>query len=153
MNSLVILDFPQAGEREMNLFQEPSWCLQSFKTCGVVQNGDGNEPPKGTFGGQEIRNFFSSWMWKVVAQGEGRVQRGPSKNTVHLPKRHRPLLCGAPDSSSKGEIILSPMPPVTRQGQEAMVLQPGIWLRSYQFFSAVSLSEKWEDKSQMCVLD
>lgn len=32
---------------------------------------DGNEPPKGTFGGKRIRSFFSSWTWKVAWGGAG----------------------------------------------------------------------------------
>lgn len=73
----------------------------------------------------------------VVAQGEGRVQRGPSKNTALLPKRHSSLLSCAPNSFSKGEIVLHPRfsaPP----GEGTSPVWPGVG-----FAKSLEEAETW----------
>lgn len=53
--------------------------------------------------GKRIRNFVLKLDVEGVAQEEGWVQKGPSKNTAHLPKHNdfQLLLCCALEASQK----------------------------------------------------
>lgn len=93
-------------------------------------------------------------MWKVAAQGEGQVQRGPSKITARLSKRQH--ASAAPDTPQKEKSschphLLSPGEGAEDQEplKEAATLGPGNGFRSQLpplLSEPLSSPEKWEYK-------